>query len=46
LFNKFPIILHIFQPEYVVVAKSLDDDVERIELPTELDNTLGLQTLV
>ena len=33
------------QPEYVVVAKSLDEDAERIELPAEQDGSLGIQTL-
>ncbi|KAL3119964.1 hypothetical protein niasHT_007092 [Heterodera trifolii] len=36
------------EPEYVVVARSADEEAERIELPTnnEDNNTLGLQTLV
>uniref|UniRef100_A0A183CNS9 RRM domain-containing protein n=2 Tax=Globodera pallida TaxID=36090 RepID=A0A183CNS9_GLOPA len=35
------------EPEYVVVARSADEEAERIELPTnsEDNNTLGLQTL-
>lgn len=36
----------LFQPVYVVVTKSLDEESERIELPTEQDHTLRLQTLI
>lgn len=34
------------EPDYVVVSRNMDDDSERIELPTEQDHTLGLQTLI
>ncbi|KAF7624714.1 hypothetical protein Mgra_00010020, partial [Meloidogyne graminicola] len=33
------------QPEYIVVAKSLDEDAERIEVPTDVDGSLVIQTL-
>ncbi|CAK5079241.1 unnamed protein product [Meloidogyne enterolobii] len=33
------------QPEYVIVAKSLDEEAERIELPADQDGSLGIQTL-
>lgn len=36
----------LFQHDYVLVTKSLDEESERIELPTEQDHTLRLRTLI